>query len=264
MRKKIINSFLNFLKSYLVSTSSSSNNGIVSRLNLSGSQFERWMCNNFKYMRFDNISAALQHSVEVLVLNWITSWIKRTGISRVRLSGGVFMNVKLNQKVQDLSGVNQVTVCPSSGDETTVLGAIYATCLRFSYPTPSVKDLYLGKSFSRDEIEQSLLESEYSNQISYEYYDDIEAVLSSLLIDKKIVARFYGREEFGARALGNRSILCHPSNSDIIDVINQMIKDRDFGCRSHHLFSKSMPTSIFSILSLRIVHICLPLTRPKN
>ena len=34
-------------------------------------------------------------------------------------------------------------------------------------------------------------------------------------------------KEFGARALGNRSILCHPSDSSIIDVINQMIKDRD-------------------------------------
>ena len=79
-------------------SSSSFDNGIVSRINLSGLQFEKWMSNNFKYIRFDNIAAALQNSVEVLVLGWISSWITNTGISKVRLSGGVFMNVKLNQK----------------------------------------------------------------------------------------------------------------------------------------------------------------------
>lgn len=202
--------------------------GFTSRINMSGFQFERWMSKNFKYMRFDNISAALQYSVENLILTWISSWIEKTGITKVRLSGGVFMNVKLNQKVHELKDIQQVVVCPSSGDETTVLGAIYATCLHNSYPVPLVNDLYLGNSFSDNEIEKSLVVSQYSSPISYKYHHNIQDVISTLLIEKKIIARFSGREEFGARALGNRSILCHPSDPSIINVINEMIKDRDF------------------------------------
>jgi carbamoyltransferase len=34
--------------------------------------------------------------------------------------------------------------------------------------------------------------------------------------------------EFGARALGNRSILANPSDHRVVTVINKMIKNRDF------------------------------------
>jgi carbamoyltransferase len=38
----------------------------------------------------------------------------------------------------------------------------------------------------------------------------------------------HGRAEWGARALGNRSILANPSHFDTVKVINEMIKNRDF------------------------------------
>ena len=42
------------------------------------------------------------------------------------------------------------------------------------------------------------------------------------------MAHFDGREEFGARALGNRSILADPSRPGIVKPLNQAIKCRDF------------------------------------
>lgn len=42
------------------------------------------------------------------------------------------------------------------------------------------------------------------------------------------MARCNGRIEFGARALGNRSLLADPSNPDTVRKINMMIKQRDF------------------------------------
>src|SRR5436309_57773 len=41
-------------------------------------------------------------------------------------------------------------------------------------------------------------------------------------------ARRAGRMEFGARALGNRSILANPSDHRVVTLINRMIKNRDF------------------------------------
>jgi carbamoyltransferase len=52
--------------------------------------------------------------------------------------------------------------------------------------------------------------------------------MSRLLSNGEIVARFKGRMEFGARALGNRSILADPSKREVIRTINEMIKNRDF------------------------------------
>ena len=45
---------------------------------------------------------------------------------------------------------------------------------------------------------------------------------------REIVAVARGRAEFGARALGNRSILANPSKRDSVQKINEAIKNRDF------------------------------------
>jgi carbamoyltransferase len=49
-----------------------------------------------------------------------------------------------------------------------------------------------------------------------------------LLAKNNIVARFKGRCEFGARALGNRSILANAADAHAVRTINLMIKCRDF------------------------------------
>ena len=49
-----------------------------------------------------------------------------------------------------------------------------------------------------------------------------------MLLKNKVLARCVGRSEFGARALGNRSIIANPSNPEIKKIINEKIKNRDF------------------------------------
>jgi carbamoyltransferase len=57
---------------------------------------------------------------------------------------------------------------------------------------------------------------------------DMADRVAELLADGQIVARASGKMEFGARALGSRSILADPINQDVVRVINRMIKKRDF------------------------------------
>jgi carbamoyltransferase len=47
------------------------------------------------------------------------------------------------------------------------------------------------------------------------------------LCDGKVVGWFQGRMEFGARALGNRSLLADPRRADMRDIINLKIKMRE-------------------------------------
>jgi carbamoyltransferase len=58
--------------------------------------------------------------------------------------------------------------------------------------------------------------------------EDAAARVAELLANGEIVARCCGRTEFGARALGNRSLLADPSQPHIVRILNQMIKMRDF------------------------------------
>ncbi len=68
----------------------------------------------------------------------------------------------------------------------------------------------------------------FQRPVKVEEVADIELRIARLLAAGHVVARFKGREEFGARALGNRSLLADPSNPDVIKIINNMIKCRDF------------------------------------
>ena len=58
--------------------------------------------------------------------------------------------------------------------------------------------------------------------------DSINDAVVELLMQGHVVGRFAGREEFGARSLGNRAIIADPRNPDVIREINEMVKSRDF------------------------------------
>ena len=51
--------------------------------------------------------------------------------------------------------------------------------------------------------------------------------VTDLMIAGKVVGWFQGRMEFGARALGNRSLIADPRRTDMRDIINLRIKFRE-------------------------------------
>jgi carbamoyltransferase len=179
--------------------------------------------------RFDYIAGAVQLLTEELIIRWIKSAIKKTGISDIAVGGGVFQNVKVNMLVNELPDVTSVYFCPSPGDESTAIGAAY-----FGYrllgkkDCQPLKELYLGPEFGEEAIKTVLKNDSLRSKLSFEKVNDIENVISELLISDKIVARFSGRMEWGTRALGNRSILANPSKQNLKRVLNEAIKMRDF------------------------------------
>lgn len=187
-----------------------------------------------KYHRFDWISAGIQKLLEEFLTNWIRYWIRETGIKTIALSGGVFMNVKANKKIIEMDEVEEIFVFPSCGDETNSIGACYYAyeqAMRKFGRKIDIEPLgpfYLGGDFSNDYIEDFLRNYKFKERVEIEYYEDIEKKVAELLAKGEVVARFKGRMEFGARALGNRSILANPLDWDTINRINKMIKKRDF------------------------------------
>jgi hypothetical protein len=79
--------------------------------------------------------------------------------------------------------------------------------------------VYRGPSFSISEVKNALTETGGFGGYVVTRHEVINAEVARLLAAGGIVARFRGRMEFGACALGNRSILAHPGNPDIIRII---------------------------------------------
>jgi len=203
------------------------------------SQFDTRLADRFFQLeltgaRFDAVAGAVQQLAETLAAEWVRKAIAHTGIHRIAVSGGVFMNVKVNKVLAELPEVREIVVMPSSGDESNAVGSClygYRTLcdqrgLTFS-PEP-LQGLYLGPDCSNADVE--LLIRDRNLQASYEITRpaDMSAETAALLAAGQIVARCVGRSEWGARALGNRSILAHPKDAGVVRTLNAAIKGRDF------------------------------------
>lgn len=184
--------------------------------------------------RFDNASASVQLLAEKVIQDWVVNCIRETGIRRVALSGGVFMNVKINKIVYDLPEVEELYVMPSCGDESNTIAACFVVYdeerRKASLPTdvPPLGPIYFGGEFDDRACEAALSALRTADGIKVTEPADIAREVGQLLASGKVVARYAGRMEFGARALGNRSIMADPSDMAVIPKINEMIKSRDF------------------------------------
>ena len=187
-------------------------------------------------MRFDSIAFALQNWTENLLCKWVKNAIAESGIKKLVISGGVAMNIKAMGKIAEMDCVDDLFIGGSSSDESLAIGSAICLAEDLTPKTGNSWDakevsfpdsLYLGpKATKKDEnnvISRIHNNSEFKIIEQPSYQETAE-----LLAQGKVIARCAGRMEFGARALGNRSILADPRELRIKDKINAMIKNRDF------------------------------------
>jgi carbamoyltransferase len=185
-------------------------------------------------LRFDWVAGGAQQLLEETLLRWVEIARGRYGGGRLALGGGVFMNVKANMLIAEQEGVAELFVFPSCGDESNAIGAAYLAylqeCARRGLPASPAPfgPAYLGPEASDEEVEALIRERRLEGRYRVTLPDRIEERIADLLVADGVVARCAGRMEFGARALGNRSILAHPADPRVVPLINRMIKNRDF------------------------------------
>lgn len=149
-----------------------------------------------------DIAAAYQYVLERITQQVCEHWINKTGLRHIAVSGGVHANVKLNQRIHEVAGVDSVFAYPNMGDGGCATGAAMLAVGDRCKPV-AVEDVYLGPEYTNQEIETAIA----SKQLPFQQLDNIESVVGELLSKNHIVARFNGRMEYGPRALGNRSVL---------------------------------------------------------
>lgn len=176
--------------------------------------------------RFDGIAAGLQIHTEEITSELVKYWMTLLGKHKLVISGGVGLNIKANMNLGKLDCVHDLFVVGSSGDESLCIGAIFEWLDKQGRANEihMLNSLYLG-----NEVEDELEAIESVDRNKYEiYYNPTNQQIAKMIADGYILGRVVGRMEFGARALGNRSILADPRKRATVDIINSKIKNRDF------------------------------------
>ena len=139
------------------------------------------------------------------------------------LGGGCAYNGLANTKAYKYYSSVHIPYAPS--DAGSAIGACLASYngVRKDNSVP-----YTGPAFNDTSIRTQL--EFFGNKIYYFKYPTEERLLNkvaALIHSGNIVGWFQGNMEFGARALGNRSILASPLRDGIKDKINSVIKKRE-------------------------------------
>ena len=185
--------------------------------------------NAFEGHRFDGIAAAVQRMTEESVIDWVTATQKKYKATKAVFAGGVAMNVKLNMLLADIDGMVDFYVPPSPTDDTLCAGACYIAEAQHNgvdglHP---IDNPYVGPENSPQSIETAI--KNWDAKKNFDISSNTTAAqMGKFLADGKVIARCAGPMEFGARALGNRSILADARNKDVVTKINSQIKYRDF------------------------------------
>jgi carbamoyltransferase len=172
-----------------------------------------------------DVAAAHQAALEHLVVRLLTPYLRLHGLTNVALAGGVAANVKLNQRVHEMDGIEGVFIHPAMGDDGTSAGGplYWLSCNGGLRPRP-LEHVYLGNALCQRSVEQEVMAS----GLPFKLVPDIDRRVGALLADGKVVARVTGNSEYGPRALGNRSILCSAVDHGVNERLNRRLGRTEF------------------------------------
>lgn len=174
-----------------------------------------------------DLAFGLQNMFEKVYMHLLHLLYEISPSDRLVMSGGVVLNSVANGKLFSETPFKETYIHPAAGDDGLALGsAMYVSQNILNEERPErALDAYYGTSYSDDEI-QSVLDK---NQVEYTYCNR-ELLLNKTceqLVAGSVIGWFQGRDEWGPRALGARSIIAHPGLKDMKKTLNSRIKHRE-------------------------------------
>jgi len=181
-----------------------------------------------------NIAASVQKIYENTLFHILDFIYKKYEIDNLTLSGGCAQNSLANGKILSNSKFNSLFIPPNPGDGGGSVGAAYIAYKNIYNAKPKRNlTAYVGLNFNEKDIllliKKNQLALNNENFLIYfcENEDELCSKIAKEISEQKVVGWFQGRMEWGPRALGNRSIISDPRNSDIKNLLNIKIKRRE-------------------------------------
>jgi carbamoyltransferase len=180
--------------------------------------------------RFDprhiDLAAWCQAELEDSVCRRVWALANDNGVTAMCGAGGVFLNSVMNRRLQDTLDTGDVFVPPSPGDQGLALGAAAWSLWQSTGHIPRWEpEPYLGGRFDEAAIRSALADH---HDLIHERIEDVVAVAAQDLAAGRVVGWFQSRSEYGPRALGNRSILANPAHPWSREILNNLVKHREW------------------------------------
>lgn len=181
--------------------------------------------------RHCDLAASVQKVTEEAVYGLATRAAELTGERNLCMAGGVALNCVANGMLSRSGRFDDIWVQPAAGDAGCALGAALDVAVpdagrpHLGARRDGMNGALLGPEFTDEQIREFLgaggyAFTEYSEEETY-------AVTAEHLANGAVVGWFQGRMEYGPRALGARSILGDPRNTEMQKTMNLKIKFRE-------------------------------------
>jgi carbamoyltransferase len=176
-----------------------------------------------------DVAASLQKTLEEILLQKVQYLFERSPSENLCMAGGVALNCVANARLLKEGPFQRLFVQPASSDAGGALGAAALAHIANggTMPVESLPHVYLGRSSPVAEIRNALSES----AMPYLDFEGKTTELIEAVVDRlaagKVIGWFHGRDEFGPRALGSRSILADPRPEHMRDHVNALVKLRE-------------------------------------
>lgn len=179
-----------------------------------------------------NIAASAQRVFEKKLLN-ICEDIKKMNISNnLVYAGGCALNSLANKKIYESNLFKDIFIPYAPGDGGGSIGSAlyFQKKIKKNINFTNLESPFLGDNFTNDEIKYEIEKNNILKKFKIIFYENKAELLkkiSELIYKNKVIGFFNEKMEFGARALGNRSIIANPCNKDMKSIINEKIKRRE-------------------------------------
>ncbi len=177
-----------------------------------------------------DIAASIQLVTEEALMNMYRHAYTLTGTRNLCLSGGVALNALANGKIYARTRFANVHIFGAAGDSGAAVGAallIHRTTAPKIH-TRIVRTLYTGSSWNTEQM-KALLNAYPSLGVRHmENESELLAAVAKLIARGYVVGWFWGRSEFGPRALGARSILSRAAPRNMKDRMNRIKRRESF------------------------------------
>jgi carbamoyltransferase len=173
--------------------------------------------------RHRDVAWAVQDACERAELAITQRAVSLTGSRNLCLAGGVALNSKANGLILRRQLVDRIFVQPAATDDGVAIGAALAAPVAAGFRCAEMTKAYLGPQSKPEEVEAVL----QTYKLNYEILENPAETAADLLARGHLIGWYQGREEFGPRALGNRSILADPRDVRNRDRVNNAVKFRE-------------------------------------
>ena len=176
-----------------------------------------------------DLAASVQKIYEKIFFHILNYSFTLNESKNLCLSGGCAYNGTANGKILNDTKFNNLWIPPAPSDSGSSIGAALSYYYSINKDVLRVKNTnpFLGPSYNKSDILKIIENNKDKVYLEYHQTKSMVNKVAQLITDGNIVGWFEGNMEFGARALGNRSILANPRDPQMKSRLNKVVKKRE-------------------------------------